>query len=98
MDGKMARMSDWWSLFKHLTKEQAWQYVHDAENEETLDSLSEEAREELAGLSAFGRSGNPPAMLSSDVDPFTMASYPPQWNPQEVRSALIRLGIPEPSP
>ena len=84
-------MSHW--RFKHLTKEQAWRYVHDAE---TLDSLAEEAKLELAGLSAFGRSGDQREMLSSHVDPITKGGYPPGWNLQDVHNALIRLGIPEP--
>ncbi len=87
-------MSSWPPLLKHLTPEQAWEFVHDGAS--TRNSLSKEANLELASLSAFGQSRNPPERLSNSVDTITARVYPRQWNPEHVRRALIRLGIPEP--
>ena len=83
-----------------LTKEQAWKYVRAAERGdysalELLDHLDDKAQSELAGLSAFGKSGNQPELLSQSVDPFLLANYPRTFDPQHVRSALLRLGFSE---
>ncbi len=83
---------DW--PFKHLTQEQAWAFVHAGIG--NLNSLSTEATLELSGLSAFGKSGNAPQFLSMSVEPITRGGYPGQLNREHVRSALARLGIPEP--
>ena len=87
-----------WPL-AHLTREQAWEYVHAAErgddSEKLLRQLDDKALGEMAGLSAFGESGNQPELLSQSVDPFLLANYPRTFDPQHVRSALLRLGISE---
>ncbi len=81
-------MSSW--PFNHLTVEQAWSY---ANGDDILDDLSQEAKLELAGLSAFGESGNPPQLLSQSVDPITEGAYPGTWDPWHVRSGLLRLDV-----
>ena len=80
--------------FNHLTVEQAWCYVE--KGDDILDDLSEAAQLELAGLSAFGESGDQPQFLSYHVDPITEGDYPGTLDPAHVRASLIRLGIREP--
>ena len=93
-------MTEW--PLENLTREQAWAYVYGAERGdysasalELLDDLDDKAQSELAGLSAFGKSGNQPELLSQSVDPFLLANYPRTFDPQHVRSALLRLGFSE---
>lgn len=89
-----------WSL-EHLTREQAWGYVYAAERGdysasplELLQGLDDKAKRELAGLSAFGKSGNRPEFLSQSVEPFLLTtSHPRTIDPKHVRSALLRLGF-----
>ncbi len=87
-------MPAWPSVFKHLTAKQAWRYVHSGDM--ILSELSKPAKKELAGLSAFGKSGDQAEMLSNHVDPITMANFPPSWDPEDVKSGLVRLGVPDP--
>ena len=92
-----------WPL-AHLTEEQAWEYVHAAEPLglafsdvlEILRDLDDKAQAELAGLSAFGESGNQPELLSQSVVPFLLTDRPRTVDPRHVRSALLRLGFSEP--
>ena len=87
------------STLKHVTPEQAWEVVHALEGgdgDRTLGQLDENAQGELAGLSAFGWSGNQPELLSMSVDPFLLTDHPRSWNAQHIRSALLRLGFSEP--
>lgn len=86
-----------WPL-AHLTKPQAWEYVHDAERGDglALEHLGHEARGDLAGLSALGESGNQPELLSQSVVPFHLTPRPRTFDPRHVRSALLRLGFSEP--
>ena len=87
------------SLRERNPREQAWEYVHTAERGddsvlEVLRQLDDKAKGELAGLSAFGESGNQPELLSQSVDPFLLTNRPRTWDSQHVRSALLRLGFP----
>ncbi len=96
-----------WPL-AHLTEEQAWEYVHAAERGalplglafsdglEILQHLDDKAQGELAGLSAFGESGNQPELLSQSVVPFLLTDRARTFDPRHVRSALLRLGFSEP--
>ncbi len=84
----------------HLTREQAWEFVHAAERGggselELLGNLDDKAKGELAGLTAFGESGNQPELLRLSVDPFLLTNRRPTFGPMRVRSALLRLGISE---
>ena len=84
-----------WPL-EHLTREQAWGYVYAAERGDSLEllqHLDNKAQSELAGLSAFGKSGRQPEHLSQSVKPFLLANYPRTFDPRHVRSALLRLGF-----
>ena len=88
-----------WPL-ENLTRERAWGYVHAAERGGYshlgfLDHLDDKAQRELAGLSAFGESGDQPELLRLSVDPFVDGNRLPKFAPQHVRSALLRLGISE---
>ncbi len=91
-----------WPL-EYLTREQAWGYVYAAERGdysasalELLQGLDDKAKRELAGLSAFGESGNQPELLSQSVVPFLLTDRPRTFDPRHVRSALLRLGFSEP--
>ncbi len=88
-----------WPL-KNLTREQAWAYVYAAERGDyggsalkQLDHLGDKAQRELAGLSAFGKSGRQTEELSQSVDPFLLTDCPRTIHPNHVRSALLRLGF-----
>ena len=89
-----------WPL-EHLTREQAWGYVYAAERGDyggsalkLVDHLGDKAKRELAGLSAFGKSGNRPEFLSQSVEPFLLTTSPRRRiDPRHVRSALLRLGF-----
>ncbi len=79
--------------FNRLTVEQAWGFANGVV---LLDDLPKKAKLELAGLSAFGESGNPPQLLSQSLDPITEGAYPGTWNPWHVRSGLLRLDVRQP--
>ncbi len=89
-----------WPL-EHRTREQAWGYVYAAERGdysasplELLQGLDDKAKRELAGLSAFGKSGNRPEFLSQSIEPFLLTTSPRRRiDPKHVRSALLRLGF-----
>ncbi len=87
-----------WPL-ENLTRERAWGYVHAAERGGYshlgfLDHLDDKAQRELAGLSAFGKSGNRPEFLSQSIEPFLLTTSPRRRiDPNHVRSALLRLGF-----
>ncbi len=78
--------------FDNLTVGQAWGFARSGD----LQDLQDDAKLELAGLSAFGKSGDQAEELRSHVDPITMGRYPPSWKADHVRSGLIRLGISDP--
>ncbi len=93
-------MSEW--PFKSLTSDQAWECVYAGEQEDQnedalLDNLDSHAQKDLAGLSAFGKSGDQPELLMSHVDPITMGRARADLDPKHVRSALVLLQITEPS-
>ena len=90
-------MPTWPPEFKHLTARQAWGYVHSGDA--ILSDLSEIVKRELAGLSAFGKSGDQAELLSGYVDPFTMADHRlsgDHWDTEHVRSGLRELGVADP--
>ncbi len=87
-----------WPL-AHLTEEQARGYVHAAECGNgglALQHLDHKAQGDLAGLSAFGESGNQPELLSQSVVPFLLTDRARTFDPRHIRSALLRLGFSEP--
>ena len=87
-----------WPL-AHLTEEQPWGCGHAAECGNgglALQHLDHKAHSEMAGLSAFGESGNQPELLSQSVVPFLLTDRPRTFDPRHVRSALLRLGFSEP--
>ena len=92
-------MSEEPKLLQYVTGEQAWEVVHAGEREDAIDvlrGLGDKARRELLGVSAFGESGNQKEMLSQSVDPFLLTDRTGTYDLQHIRSALLRLGIPEP--
>ena len=87
-------MAAWPPEFKHLTAKQAWRYVHSGDK--ILSELSKPAKKELAGLSAFGKSGNQREFLHSEVAMATKGGSTLDWDTEHVQSGLRRLGVADP--
>ncbi len=87
-------MPTWPPEFKHLTAEEAWEYVRFGDR--ILSELSDIAKEELAGLSSFGKSGDQAVMLSQHVDMFTLGDSTLDFDTEHVRSGLRVLKVADP--
>ncbi len=87
-------MAAWPSVYKHLTAKQAWRYVHSGDM--ILSELSKPAKKELAGLSAFGKSGNQRDLLYSEIDMATKGGSTLDWDTEHVRSGLRKLKVADP--
>ncbi len=87
-------MSTWPREFRHLTAAEAWEYVRFGDM--VLSELSDIAKEELAGLSSFGKSGQQPEMLYSHIHMATMGGSTLDFDTEHVRSALRVLKVADP--
>ena len=87
-------MPTWPSVFKQLTAKQAWRYVHSGHM--ILSELSNPAKKELAGLSAFGKSGDQRELLYTHVDMATKGGSTLDWDTEHVRSGLRELRVADP--
>ena len=61
-----------------------------------LSELSKPAKKELAGLSAFGKSGNQRDLLYSEIDMATKGGSTLDWDTEDVRSSLRKLKVTDP--
>ncbi len=92
-------MEHWSMAFNVLTTDDAWGYVRTGDDGVAyLLTLLDTTKAELAGLSAFGKSGDPPDLLKYHVEIFVLTDQPPVVDQVDVRAGLTRLGIPEPQP
>ncbi len=87
-------MHTWPSVFKQLTAKQAWRYVHSGDM--ILSELSKPAKKELAGLSAFGKSGDQRELLYTHVDMATKGGSTLDWDTEHVLSGLRELRVADP--